>query len=60
MAESTKTDKLESLDVSKLRLEDVDILGHDALKDAVKSVIRSGLKMNMVQGHKDHRSHSST
>ena len=52
-----KSGKLESVDISKLRIEDVDQLGHEALKEAVKSILRT--ENLLGEDHKDHRSHSN-
>ena len=49
--------QLEKLDVKNLRLEDLDNLDHDALKEALKSVLRSPTASLQ---HQDHRSHSSS
>lgn len=56
-----KPEKPAAIDISKLRIEDIDQLGHEALKDAVRSVLRRGdVGRVAVDGHKDHRSHSNT
>lgn len=49
--------KLEKLDVRNLKLEDLDTLDHDALKEALTSVLRDP---TASMQHQDHRSHSSS
>lgn len=51
-------EKLPKESIKDLTLEDIDKLSHEALKAAVKSVIR--LPSGDDATHKDHRSHSST
>ena len=49
--------KLPKVDIAKLSPEEVDKMGHEALREAVRSVIRDP---NLAASHRDHRSHSST
>jgi hypothetical protein len=47
---------LPKIDITKLDPEEVDKMGHEALREAVRSVIRDP---NLAASHRDHRSHSS-
>jgi hypothetical protein len=53
----SSTTRLQRADVKNLSLADVDAMGQDALKEALKSVIRNP---TASMQHQDHRSHSST
>jgi hypothetical protein len=50
------TKKLSKVDINKLTPAEVDKMSHEALRDAVRSVIRDP---NLAASHRDHRSHSS-
>lgn len=51
------TRKVEKIDISKLKVEDIDAMGIDAMRDALRSVVRGDIR---AAGHRDHRSHSDT
>jgi hypothetical protein len=48
--------RIGTLDISNLTKEDIDKLDHKVLRDAIKSVIRSGDERLM---HQDHLSHGN-
>lgn len=50
------TTNLPKVDLSKLTPDELDKLSHEALREAVRSVIKDP---NIAATHKDHRSHSS-
>ena len=50
------TSKLPKVDINKLTPAEVDKMSHEALREAVRSVVRDP---NLAASHKDHRSHSS-
>jgi hypothetical protein len=55
MADPIKVNQLKDLTIA-----DIDKLDHEALKAALKSVLRAPNPGELVMTHKDHRSHSST
>ena len=50
-------EKLQAIDLKELTLENIDTMSHEALKNAIQSVVRHKTSHAM---HRDHRSHSSS
>ena len=48
--------QLPKVDISKIKAADIDNMSPDALRAAVRSVVRDP---NLAASHRDHRSHSS-